>query len=171
MVRPPPTPPSPSHTRFPDLYTLQPISLKHNVSLRAIHIRFFSRLNVDTHTHWVAQTLSAINSALVDHVSFGFDSTAIVLHPFLRWSVVDEIMGQPPFSNLKQVDILVSTPTTPEVLSRYMDCLPRCHARSILSVRTVEWELTDMQRLLLLNKHPIRHDMYTSPIAMETHTP
>jgi hypothetical protein len=102
---------------------------------------FCTSLNVDTHTHWVAQTLSKITSALVDHVSFRFGSD-IVLHDFLMWSVVDEIMGQPPFSNLKQVDILVSRPTTPDVLSRYMDCLPRCHARSILSVRTVKWKPT-----------------------------
>jgi hypothetical protein len=143
MVRPPRrefTSP-PSHTWFQKPEhgrTLEPISLKHNVSLRAIHILFCDYANVDAHTHWVAQTLSEITSALVDHVSFTFGFGA-VSREFLEWSVVDEIMVQPPFSNLKQVDILVSAP---DMLSWYMYCLPRCHARSILSVRAVEWKPT-----------------------------
>jgi hypothetical protein len=102
---------------------------------------FCKSLNVDVHTHWVAQMLSEITSALVDHASFRFGFGA-VSPEFMRWPVVDEIMGQPRFSNLKQVEILVSTPKTPGVLSRYMDCLPRCQARSILSVHTVEWKST-----------------------------
>jgi hypothetical protein len=102
---------------------------------------FCKSLNVNAHTHWVAQTLSEITSALVDHVSFTFGSTLVSCN-FLRWSVVDEIMAQPRFSNLKQVDILVSTPKTRDVLSWYIYRLPRCHARSILSVRTIEWKPT-----------------------------
>jgi hypothetical protein len=96
---------------------------------------------VDGQTRWVAQTLSGITSTHIEQVSFRFGTTAIV-HEFLRWRVIDEVMARSTFCRLKRVDILPSGLTTPDVVAWYAAGLPRCQNRSILSVHTVEWKPT-----------------------------